>query len=214
MDKVLTTGTLFALIFAIILIICIYQSPSPDKLSPATYVFIDHQYVAQKNIIETNLTGPQIISYISSRGNGYRFDERNRSLSYFSSFIGDVNSTIAILGETDFTNGNYQHGYTFRLYDINRTPAEVGGIRISGIDENGNVRLSYRNESFILKPGDEWVRVTSDITVDTVSVCVYDNSFFNVSTTTAKINVTATDWIKNYGISFKSDLSHSLGMIS
>jgi hypothetical protein len=207
--------SLSIIFFVIILLLvslagCVNTAPSTDKLVSDTYVFIEHRNVSHENIIESNYTGFPMMSDTDPMGNGYSFNESTGSLSYFSNFIEHNSSTVAVLGETDGTDGLHNKKI-YQMYNFDKIPGEAGGIQILKIFDNGTVSLFYENESIVLKSGDEWITATSNITF--VNMTIYQINSTKTDLATVKINTTTVDSIKNYGILQKSGLRGGLGMI-
>jgi hypothetical protein len=201
---------LIMIILPVPLVGCVNQAPSTDKLNSDTYVFIEHYDVTHETIIESSYTGFPMISSTDPMGNGYAFNESTGSLSYFSNFIKDNASTVAVLGETDGTDGLHNRKI-YRMYNFDKIPGEAGDIQLLEISDNGTVSLRYENVSIMLKPGDEWVNTTSDVTF--VNMTIYRINSTKTNVATVKLNTTTVDRIKNYGILQRSGLRGGLGMI-
>jgi hypothetical protein len=159
-----------------------------EKIPSDKYVFINHYVDIYGELIEGNYVGP-LIDFPT-----YHFDEAIGTLRGIINF--DVNDTLKVIyGNGTGLGGVVGGGMATSLSGIYKLPY-TDGIKISEIDSNGTVYLEYNNESIILKSGETWVNVTSRIEILQLSGQINK----------AKVNVTITDKIVNYGILDKSKI--------
>lgn len=151
-------------------------------------VFIDHHVHRDGALLEGQGIG-LMIDFPT-----YGFNKEERKLTGMVNFaIND--SLVAVYGDGGSLSGAMGGGAATMLYGVYTLPYDGRGLTIGSIDHTGAVTILYKNESIVLQPGEEWVRITSEIITDNG----YDGNL-------TRINATTTDKIVNYGLINKADI--------
>ena len=166
------------------------QTQTTTQLSPGRFVFVEHMIRVHGELIEGDYPR-KMIDFPT-----YRFDQKTGILKGIIVF--SVNESLkAVFGSGLGLSGAAGGGASTGLSGVYRLPYEEEGLRIVSIDSDGTVHIEYKNESIVLKSGEEWVKTTSEIDV---------KEFRGQK---GKARLTTTDRIVNYGILDNSNLVKS-----
>jgi len=166
------------------------QTPIVTQLSPGKFVFVEHSIRIHGELIEGDYPR-KMIDFPT-----YRYDRKIGILQ--GRIVFSVNDSLRVVfGSGLGLSGAAGGGASTGLSGVYKLPYEEEGLKILSIDSDGTVHIGYRNESIILKIGEEWVRTSSEIDVK------------EFRGQTGKAELTTTDRIMNYGILDSSNLARS-----
>jgi hypothetical protein len=166
------------------------QTQIVTQLSPGKFVFVEHSTHIHGELIEGDYPR-KMIDFPT-----YRFDQKTGILKGMIVF-GINESLKAVFGSGLGLSGAAGGGASTVLSGVYKLPYEQEGLKIVSIDSDGKVHIEYKNESIVLKSGEEWVKTTSEIDV---------KEFRGQK---GKAKLTTTDRIMNYGILDNSNLVKS-----
>ncbi len=174
--------------------------PSPMQttqwqISSTKYIFIDHHINRHGELIE----GENLRENIGVPA--YSFNKETDTLTSMRETDFEINeSLILIYGLRESLSGSAGSGAWTHLWGVYELPSyelpsyEPGGLKILYLETNGTAHLEYNKVSIVLKSGEQWSNTESIIaTRDWVDQ-------------TAKLKLTITDTIVNYGSLDKSKI--------
>ena len=133
-------------------------------------------------VIEGDYPGPIIDSPT------YDFDEKNGRLRGYLSF--DINDSLVLVYGSGSSVSGAGGGRENMLHGVYQLPHRSGNLTVLKIDVDGTVYLEYGDNLVILREGEKWENITSEM----------DVAFSGTA------EFTITDWVKNYGFLQKSKI--------
>ncbi|CAJ38116.1 hypothetical protein [Methanocella arvoryzae] len=139
-------------------------------------VFLEHKNNVRGQLVSGHFPGKTL------SGEEYTFDAE-RSVLTCRQNPGINGSLKVLVGTTQSLMQDAGYGISTRLLGVPSYPANVDGINIDGVLEDGTVLIRYNGSSIRLSPGQRWVKVYTE----------------NVETDDYRVKLTNTEIIKNNG---------------